>query len=154
MVARLLHKLFGGQRKYLVRRHELGDSARQRAFDAFDQGLRPAQAAREVDISLRTACRYFYDWKRQSNKIAAKYDLAKDLLRRPDLREEIASILATESGMSVDQVLARLQKPWAVRQVVTGRWRKWKAEKGQDLGISRPLPRMIEKKAAPTGRPR
>lgn len=128
MVVSFFKKLSKRSPKHPIKRDEFGESARRRAFKAFDQGLRPAQVTHMVEISLRTACRYFADWKRQPDKFEDKYLLARRILSDPDLREQIAPLLAAELGMSVDQVLARMQKPWATKQLVTGRWRKWKAE--------------------------
>ena len=55
-------KISRKERKYPVKRDVFGDSARKRAFELFDKGKLPSQAAQLVDISKITARRYFADW--------------------------------------------------------------------------------------------
>jgi hypothetical protein len=59
-----LSSLFGRSGRYSIKRDEYGRSARQRAFNAFDDGKWPAEVAKLVGISQRTARRYFADWKK------------------------------------------------------------------------------------------
>ena len=73
MIKKFRPSLLRKRRKYPIKRNEFGESARRRAFDCFDRGLRPAQVANEVGISPRTACRYFADWKRHRPKLDARY---------------------------------------------------------------------------------
>ena len=60
-------------RKYPIKKDETGKTARRRAFEAFDKGMRPAQVSRLVDISFRTACRYFTHWKRLPGHYQVKH---------------------------------------------------------------------------------
>ena len=116
-------------RKYPIRYDEFRRSARKRAFQAYDGGLNPSQVAHMVGISIRTARRYRHDWKRQPQNLELRCRLLKAAFKsNPGLRQEITKLLAAKLGISEEQALARLQKPWALKQLVSGQWRKWKDE--------------------------
>jgi len=116
-------KLKKKSRKYPIKRDEYGTSARQRAFEAFDQGKRPAEVALMVGISLRTACRYFSDWKKLPKNSELRYRIAKAGLKNElGFPEEVITTLAAKLDVSEEEVMARLQKPWAMKQLVTGKW--------------------------------
>ena len=72
-----LFKLIKKSRKYPVRKDECGRSARQRAFEAFDDGKNPREVARMVEISVRTAYRYFADWKKFPQNLELHYQMIK-----------------------------------------------------------------------------
>lgn len=111
------------RRKYPIKYDERGQTARSRAFAAFDQGLRPAQAIQEVNISLRTARRYFADWKKRPPKLEERYQLLQYMIRRdPGLRERISQVAAELLGVPQSEILARLQTPWGRKQLLAGRW--------------------------------
>jgi hypothetical protein len=108
-------------RKYPIKRDEFGESARSRAFAAFDRGLRPAEVARTVDISLRTACRYFTDWKKLPKDLESRYQMAKALLKSDSgLSRDVITMVAVAMDMPEKEVEARLQEPWGLRQILTG----------------------------------
>jgi len=110
-------------RKYPIKHDELGKSARGRSFEAFDRGLRPMQVSRELGINRRTAYRYFADWKKRPNNVEARYRILKSALKsHPELREEIAREIALREGVTAEEALERLQKPWAIKQLVSGKW--------------------------------
>ena len=116
-------KLKKKSRKYPIKRDEYGTSARQRAFEAFDQGKRPAEVVLMVGISLRTACRYFSDWKKLPKDSELLYRIAKaGLKNQPGFPEEVIKTFAAKLDMSEEEVRGRLQKPWAMKQLVTGKW--------------------------------
>lgn len=116
-------KLKKKSRKYPIKRDEYGASARQRAFKAFGYGKRPAEVASMVGISLRTACRYFADWKKLPRNSELWYRVAKaGLKNQPGLPEEVIKTFAAKLDMSEEEVRGRLQKPWAIKQLVTGKW--------------------------------
>ena len=79
MFKKLPIKLRKRSRKYPSKRNEGGKSARCRAFDAFGLGLKPAQVKDELDISPKTACRYFYDWKKQPRNLELRYRIAREI---------------------------------------------------------------------------
>jgi len=110
-------------RKYPIKRDEYGTSARQRAFEAFGQGKRPAEVALMVRISLRTACRYFADWKKLPRNSELWYRVAKAGLKNElGFPQEVITTLAAKLEVSEEEVRRRLQKPWAMKQLVMGKW--------------------------------
>ena len=140
MIARFRPSLFKNRRKYPIKRDEFGKSARRRAFDAFDRGLRPAQVIREVDISLSTACRYFADWKKHHPKLEVRYDLLKTLRKmRGELSDETLNRIGEALGMNLEEVLQRLQRPWGLKQLLTGEWPNYVREARQSEAESRLL---------------
>ena len=99
-------------------------TARWRCFQAFDQGLRPAEVARGVGISLKTACTYFYQWKRLPKHLEVNYIIMKRALAGlPGLREKIIRSLSRELKMPKRKIKAQLESPWGIRQLVDGKWR-------------------------------
>ena len=105
-------KLKKKSRKYPIKRDEYGTSARQRAFEAFDQGKRPAEVALMVGISLRTACRYFSDWKKLPKNSELLYRIAKAGLKNElGFPEHVITTLAAKLGLSEEEVRVLLQKP-------------------------------------------
>jgi len=119
----LLIKLRKKSRKYPIKRDRYGKSARRRAFDAFDRGLKPAQVTDELDISPRTAYRYFADWKKQPTKLELSYQLAKAIHKcQPEVENEVIERLAVKLKLPKEKIVERLQKPWALKQLVRGKW--------------------------------
>jgi hypothetical protein len=126
-------KLKKKSRKYRIKRDEYGRSARQRAFEAFGYGKRPAEVASIVGISLRTACRFFADWKKLPGDSELWYRIAKaGLKNQPGLPEEVIKTFAAKLDISEEEVRGRLQKPWAVKQLVTGKWAAEVREKEEE----------------------
>ncbi len=116
-------KLKKKSRKYPIKRDEYGASARQRAFEAFSYGKRPVEVAPTVGISLRTACRYFADWKKLPKNSELWYRMVKaGLKNRPGFPEEVIKTFAARLDVSEEEVRERLQKPWAMKQLVMGKW--------------------------------
>jgi hypothetical protein len=106
------NKLRRRTRKYPIKRDEYGKSARRRAFDTFDQGLRPAQVALLVNINLPTACRYFADWKKLPQKVEVRYRLAKAVHKSTrEFSADTIKLMGAHLGMSEEEVVDRLQKP-------------------------------------------
>lgn len=113
------------RRKYPLKKDEGGRSARRRAFEAFDRGLRPTQVTGEVDISLRTARRYHADWKKQPRALELRYQLAKEARKyTPEIENELVKALAAELDLPEETILERLQKPWGLKQLVRGDWNR------------------------------
>lgn len=104
-----------------------GRSMRQRAFIAFDLGMRPADVARMIKLSQTTAFRYFQQWKKLPPLFELKYKLARKCFRELGYNDRriIAQALANELGATEAEISAQLRKPWAIRQIVTGEWRRW-----------------------------
>lgn len=51
-------------------------------FQALDKGLGPAEVARGVGNSLKTACTYLYQWKRLPKHLEVIYIIMKRALQR------------------------------------------------------------------------
>jgi len=123
MFTNLPIKLRKKSRKYPIKRDEYGKSARRLAFDAFDRGLKPAQVTDELDISYRTAYRYFADWKKQPRNLELRYQMAREIYKHePQFEQEVIKTLATNLDLPEEKIVERLQKPWALMQLVRGKW--------------------------------
>ena len=140
MTARFRPGLFKKRRKHPIKHDEFGKSARRRAFHAFDQGLRPAQVIREVDISLATARRYFADWEKHHPRLEVRYDLLKTLRKgRGEFAEQTVNKIGETLDMSVEEVLRRLERPWGLKQLLMGEWPDYAREARQSEAESRLL---------------
>ena len=138
MLNRLRIRLKKKSRKYPIRRDKYGKSARRRAFDAFDDGKRPAEVARMAGISVKTACRYFLDWKKLPKNLGLRYRIAKATLKNDrEFPEEIIKSLATGLGMSDEEVIMRLQRPWGLKQLLLGKWPNYIKEERRSQAESR-----------------
>ena len=103
------------------------ESIRQQAFFGFDIGMRPSDMISILGIKDGTAYRYFQQLKKLPPLFTAKYKLARQLFRKlnQDDRSALAKVLASQLRTSDEEVLNQMRKPWAVRQIVTGKWRQW-----------------------------
>lgn len=126
-------KLRRKTRKYPIKRDSYGRSARQRAFDAFENGKTAAEVAVMVPISARTARRYFADWKKKlPGNLEVRYRLAKAVRKSSrEFSEETIESLGAHLGMSEEEVAERLQKPWGLKQLLMGRWPNRRQERAQ-----------------------
>ena len=112
------------KRRYPLKLDKYGRSARSRAFKLFEKGMMPAQAANIVDISKRTARRYFADWKKMPENLDKRYKLAQLAIKEAPFREEVISIVAKKLEISESKAEKRLQKPWGLKQFLSGKWFK------------------------------
>ncbi len=103
------------------------ESLRRQAFSYFDLGRRPATVARLLGIKFSTTSRYYQQWKKLPYLFESRYRYARDCYRKLGQRDRglIAGILADELGTTKQVVLARMQKPWGLKQMVSGQWRQW-----------------------------
>ena len=125
-------------RKYPIKRDEYGRSAWQRAFEAFDAGKRPAEVTQIVQITLRTACRYFADWKKLPTNLEESHRLMKAVRRsHGEFSAETIKMLATYFDMPEEEVIARLQKPWGLKQLLMGKWPNYAREERKSRAESR-----------------
>jgi hypothetical protein len=117
-------------RKYPIKRDEFGRSARQRAFELFDQGMRPTEVARMMDVKPKTLYRYFQDWKKQGANLEGRCQVVRKIVRGSEgFSPKAIGIVAEASGMAEEEVIERLQKPWGLKQLVMGRWPNRRMEK-------------------------
>ena len=129
-------KIFGGQR-FPIKRNENGRSARQRAFDLFSEGYRPAQVCKMLPISLRTACRYFEDHKKSRHRVSYSA-IRKWMKGHPEFSEAVIDMLATSLEMSREEVIDRIQKPWGLLRAMKGEWPDYRLER-QRTGLEERL---------------
>ena len=133
-------KLKRKSRKYPIKLDEYRRSASNRAFDAFDYGLRPAHVAPLVNISLPTACRYFTDWKKLPGNLEVRYRLAKVALKsNRKFSTDTIKLIGNRLGMSEEEVLERLQKPWGLKQLLMGKWPNHNQDREQSEAEARLL---------------
>ena len=123
MLKKLLPRTPKKGRRYPIKRDEQGKTARQRAFRLFDRGYRPTTVAPMVDVTLATSYTYFRDWKKLPRNLDLEYRLWKKVFRTerglsPDMLTALADVL----GMSAEEVVERLQRPWGLLQLLVGRW--------------------------------
>ncbi len=102
-------------------------SLRQQAFFWFDMGERPSSVVRLIEIKFSTASRYFQQWKKLPHLYEGRYRYVRGHYKRLGRRdrETIAVVLAGELGTTKKSVLDRMDKPWALKQIVSGQWRQW-----------------------------
>lgn len=113
------------RRKHPIKRDEDGRSVRQRAFDLFSDGCRPAQVFRTLPISLRTACRYFEDFKKLHNRVPYSA-IRKWMKDHPEFKESVIDMLAISLEMSREEVISRLSKPYGLMVAMKGAWPNYK----------------------------
>ena len=122
-------RIFGGRRHHIKR--ENGQSARQRAFELFSEGNRPAKVCKMLPISPRTACRYFEDFKKLHHRVP--YSLIRKWMKdHPEFKESIIDMLATNLEMSREEVIDRLSKPYGLMAAMKGAWPNYKLHRQQN----------------------
>ena len=130
------------RRRYPLKKDENGRSARQRAFDLFSEGYRPARVCNMLPISLRTACRYFEDYKKSHHRVSYSA-IRKWMKGHPEFSEAVLDMLATSLEMPRDEVIARIQKPWGLLRAMKGEWPDYRLEK-QRTGLEERLLAALE----------
>lgn len=125
-------------RKYPIKRDQLGRSARCRAFQLFDKGMRPAEVAPRVGVSTKTACRYYQDWKKRTPRLELRYGAWRYMLKNhPDLSEHVIRTLVSELDMPLEEVMLRLERPWGLKQLLLGKWPDYTRERRLNSAESR-----------------
>ncbi|MFC1982744.1 hypothetical protein ACFLV5_03050 [Chloroflexota bacterium] len=118
------------RRKYPLKSDEKGLSARQRAFELFGEGKRPSQVCNTLPISLRTACRYFEDFKKLHHKVP--YATIRKWMRdNQEFSDKVIGMLADSLEMSREEVVTRMQKPWGLMEAMKGKWPDYRLEREQ-----------------------
>lgn len=110
-------------RKYPIRCDEYGRSARKQAFSLFGWGYHPSQIYREgkIPVSKRTLFRYYEDWKKERRVIS--YSVLRRYMRRnPEFNQKTIEALSELLGLSIPEVILRMQRPWGVMQAMKGEW--------------------------------
>lgn len=116
-----MFRIFHKSRKYPIIRDEYGRSTRRQAFDLFNEGYRPSQIFKEnlIPVSMKTLFRYFEDWKKRKHKVS--YSTLKRYLKgSPEFSEKYVKMLADYYGVSEEQIILRMQKPWGLSSLSKG----------------------------------
>lgn len=110
------------RRKYPIRRDESGLSARKRAFAAFDQDKKPEEVFNSFQISLRTARRYYADWKKLPANFTKNYELLKKAKRigSPSYIENTMCDIAIQLSIPTEEVSHCLEQPWGLHKIISG----------------------------------
>jgi len=120
-------KIFGG-RRHPIQRDVNGRSSRALSFALFQSGLRPAQACKVLPISMRTACRYYEDFKKRHHKLSYS-TIRKWMKDSPEFSDKVMALLATSLEMSPEEVVTRMQYSWGLLQAMKGEWPNYRLEK-------------------------
>ena len=132
MAANPLKRLFHKGRKYPIKRDIFGRTARQWVFHYFDEGMGPAEAAPKAGVSTRTARRYRADWKKTPRGLQSRYEVVKRLMMTDlNFSQETIELIADNLGMSQEEVIERLQRPWGLKQLLMGRWPNYRRQEEQ-----------------------
>jgi len=109
------------RRDYPIKRDEYGRSLRQQAFELFTEGYRPAKIYKEnlVEASMKTLLRYFEDWKKQKHRTSRSI-LRRIMKKNPEFSDEFVKKLADYFGVSAEQIILRMQKPWGITGLSKG----------------------------------
>jgi len=104
-------------------RDENGHSLRQRAFELFDNGLRPMQVCQQILIKRLTCLRYWQDWKKSPPNLSQRYKFLRKVLKNDTgFREEIIEQLADYYKISRDEVIRRFEEPYGSKHLLMGKW--------------------------------
>lgn len=113
------------RRQYPIKRDEYGASARSRCFDQYDHGYTPKDVYESMEISLRTARRYYADWKKRPSHFEVNYRLMKLLLKNGDSDvPKIIEGIGRTFNMTSEEVQERLERTWGLRSLMLKRWPK------------------------------
>lgn len=138
MTKKLMSKIWRRTRKYPIIKDEFGRSKRKQAFKLYDEGLKPPEVIESFDISLNTARRYYYDWKRQPRNLDLRSKSIKASLNdKSDSSRQHISEIADYHGISVEEATAFLQKPWGTKRLIAGKWPNTRKEQACKLEESR-----------------
>jgi hypothetical protein len=111
------------RRRYPIKRDEYGRTARQRCFEAFDGGKRPAEVYKEEGVSLKTACTYFYQWKKLPGNFQFRYQMMKKWFKsEPGLYQETVELLSEATDQPQSVIEKQLMSPWGLRQLMSGEY--------------------------------
>ncbi|NQT71924.1 MAG: hypothetical protein HQ553_04040 [Chloroflexi bacterium] len=111
------------RRQYPVEFDEQGRSRRRVCFEAFDLGKRPAQVIREYNYKPNTVYSYWKQWK----KLHRSWHKSREHLRLfkkadPDFFHDAALYAGKKLGMSPQEVLVHMDKPYGLLDLVQGKW--------------------------------
>ncbi|MFC2038367.1 hypothetical protein ACFLUG_01155 [Chloroflexota bacterium] len=120
-----LRKLFGigRSRKFPIQYDDNGQSLRTRCFQRFDEGGRPVEVARELEMKVKTAERYFQDWKAIGPNFEERHSFVKELFKKdnPD-RDSNLEMYASVWGIKKEELETILAQPNGLKRLMTGKF--------------------------------
>ena len=109
------------KRKYPIKKDDLGRSIRKRCFELFDLGIRPSEVRKKLNIKFKTACTYYYQWKKQPLGLEMQYPVVRKILKnKQGIRPMLMESIARELGVNQEEAETHLEKPWAIKQAIRG----------------------------------
>ena len=102
-------------------------SARKQAFLYFLAGAKPWLVAELIGSTLATTQRYYTSWQKLPPGLDQNLVTARAIWRSMRNKEKtaFASVLSSKLGCDPQGVLARMGRPWALRDLLTGKWLNW-----------------------------
>ncbi len=116
-----MFRLFHKSRKHPIIRDEHGRSAKQQAFDLYNKGYRPSQISKEklIPVPKETLFRYYEDWKKRSG-VTSRSTFKKFMKENPEFSEKFVKSLADYFGVSTEDIILRMQRPWGITRLSKG----------------------------------
>jgi hypothetical protein len=110
-------------RRYPVLEDENGITARERCFEMFEQGGRPAQVARALGLPFRTVTTYFAQWRREPphRRLLVYETLQKMLHGPPDQHHDAVVFLCQGYGYIPSEVEEIISQPYGLKKLLERR---------------------------------
>lgn len=111
------------RRKYPFVYDQEGRSIRVVCFQEFDRGKRPVQLSGEYGFNLNSVYTYHRDWK----KLPQNWHRWRRIIQQarkedPNVFSDLAYKAGKQLGMSRQEVLAHLQQPYGLLNLILGKW--------------------------------
>ena len=134
-------KWYKKKRKYPIKRDEQGKSARKRAFESFDKGLKPKEIGELCDISIATTRKYYADWKKLPERFGLIYQIGRISIKAgtKEINKQLLADFAGYLDISTEQLMQYLESPWGLHQLISGKLRKKLKAGERDKGLQRLL---------------
>ena len=102
-------------------------SARKKAFLYYETDLDPSWVAALVGISLATARRYHASWSKLPRGLNQELATARVTWRVMSIKERtaFAKVISSKLKCNPEDILNRMGRPWALRDLLTGKWMSW-----------------------------
>ena len=102
-------------------------SARKEAFLYFLAGVEPWIVAEQIGLPLSSAQRYYTSWRKLPPGLDQNLATTRAIWRRMQDKEKmaLAKVLSGKMGYNPQDFRARMGRPWALRDLLTGKWLNW-----------------------------